>query len=109
MGLKTTNYKVKTGDILPEAYAIFSDVRKIGGNIYEATFSIYRERGAFGKTAPYEKKSVKFTWDRKQDLVSQAYAESKKQIEVKEFNNETNEETIVIKDNVFTGWLDDII
>jgi len=109
MGLKTTNYKVKTGDILPEAYAIFSDIKKLGGSLYEATFSIYRERDAFTKTAPYETKTVKFVWDRKQDLVSQAYAESKKLVEKKEINHETGEEVIVKKDNVFTGWEDDIV
>lgn len=109
MGLRTTNYKVKTGDVLLEAYAIFSDIRKIGGSLYEATFSIYRERDAFGKTSPYETKTVKFVWDRKQDLVSQAYAESKKIKNHTVLNPETNQEETVTVNGVFTGWIDDIV
>ena len=109
MGLKTTNYKVKTGDVLPSAYAIFSDIRKIGGNLYEATFSIYRDRDAFGKTAPYETKSIKFVWDRRQDLVSQAYFESKKIIENTRMNEETGEEEVYFTNGIFTGWIDDIV
>jgi hypothetical protein len=109
MGLKTTNYKVKTGDILPEAYAIFSDIKKLGNNYFEATFSIYRERDAFNKTAPYETKSVKFIWDRKKDLVAKAYEESKAIKEQTVIDNETNEEKTIEIKGVFFGWEDDIV
>lgn len=107
MGLKTTNYKVKTGDVLENAYAIFSDIKKIG-QTFEATFSIYRERSAFNKTAPYEEKKVRFIWDRKSDLVKTAYEKSKEPIKVERFDQEKNENITVVVNGIFTGWEDDI-
>ena len=109
MGLKTTNYKVKTGDILPTAYAIYTGIEQLADTLYEAKFGIYRERSAFKKTAPYEEKKIQFVWDRKQDLVSQAYEESKKVAYQTIINPETNKEEVIEIKKIFTGWDNDIV
>lgn len=109
MGLKNTNYTVPTGDVLETAYAIFDSIQKVSLDEYKASFNVYRTREAYGAAAPYETKTIKFVWDRKQDLVAQAYAESKKTVIIKEVDPMSGITLEKEVDGIFTGWEDDIV
>ena len=109
MGLKTTNYKAPTGDVIETAYAIFDDIRKLSENRFRAFFKIYRDRDAANHVKAYDTKQIDFIWDRKQDLVSMAYAASKEPIPYEDWNDETQSYIVKYKDNIFTGWDNHIV
>lgn len=112
MGLIKENYKTKQGKILTTAYAIYNHSRKIGVNNETriAYFNIYETRADYENgDAPYETLENRFVWDRKKNLVEQAYEEAKKPIKTTVYNQETGESEIVLKDGLFTGWVNHIV
>lgn len=90
MGLKTTNYEVKTfGITLPEAYARLTDVSvDVEGNAFGA-FEIHRTREDLTKANALERVHVKVAIDKELPLHSQVY--------------------IKAKEEIFINWEDDIV
>lgn len=86
--LKTTNYTIaKTGEVLPEAYAML-DKQYVDKNDAQMTFGIYASREEARKYHSIERKHLKFTWDRVGNVAEIAYNLAKK------------------KDSILAGWED---
>lgn len=89
--LKTTNYKtMNTNETMPVAYAII-DKMYLTKNTVSVVFGIYASREEAMKFQAVETKTIRFKWDRKTNIATQAY--------------------ITAKNNcgIFAGWEDDII
>ena len=113
MGLKTTNYQNKqTGNIYPEAYAVFNgSIRKIGDN-YEVGFNINSTRELALNYAPIAVVKVQIpveSWDRKEDIVALAYNTAKGMKTVPDYDNTENPNATKEVPNVFYGWQDDYV
>lgn len=109
MGLKTTNYEVKSkGLTLPEAYALVKELR-VNGAYADATFAIQTSRENALKREPLETKIVSFEVDRTQNLWAQAYEKATETIVHKSINPETNEEVGYPVKMPFAEWENDLI
>ena len=108
MGLKTKNYEVKrTGQILPEAYAIadFS----LEGNSCLVTVKIQTSRENAKKLEPIETIHTHLIIDRNKNPFEEVYNKLKGQTIIERENPETGEkETIAVK-GILYGWTDDIV
>ena len=106
MGLKKSNVTINGYDY-PQVCAVFNgEIRKLGED-YQVAFNINEDREKALKQAVAIKKVRVKNWDRKTDLIAVAYQQGKEPI-VKEIELEYGEKKIIIQDNVFTGWQDDI-
>jgi hypothetical protein len=108
MGLIKQNYEIN-GYIYPEVYAVFNgNIRKLG-NDHVVYFDIHGTRNLALNNQPLKTVSVRVkNWDRVCDIVKLAYRVGKEQI-IEQVNDlESGELKIVLKDNTFTGWQDDI-
>lgn len=112
MGLKTTNYEVKSmKETLDTAYAYIRKIRvdEYGNGI--ATIAVHRTRELAQDPAvtPYELKEIHFKCDRNANDRATAYAKAKEQREVERFNMETKQMETVLVDAPFYGWENDIV
>lgn len=110
MGLKTTNYVSKsTGLVLPEAYAVLTNLIIERDNRARAIFAIQSSREATQTLKPIDKVEVHFTWDRKTDTAKMAYETAKTEtiLETK-YDDKGNPYTEVQHGTLF-GWQDDIV
>lgn len=128
MGLKTTNYEVKSkGITLPQAYAIIRDI-EIHGTTGVATIVIQQSRELAVNKVPFEEYKVYFKVNRNENPYETAYAKAKAPIIRRELVDcekegitgmDENEQPIygtIYKElvdkeypNLFTGWEDDIL
>lgn len=110
MGLKKTNYEIKSlGITLPEAYAIVKNLT-INGESARADFAVQTSRESASNLKPLEIKTLHFKVDRNTNPYETAYIESKKQVVTEHtWNQETKTYDDVIVDGIFTGWKDDIV
>ena len=112
MGLKTTNYEVKSmRETLDTAYAY---IRKIKVDEYGngvATIAVHRTRELAKDPAvtPYELKEIRFVCDRNANDRITAYEKAKGQKEVTQWNEETHKIERVLVGEPFYGWEDDIV
>ena len=109
MGLKTTNYEVKSMKvILPTAYAYIREINT-SGNRGVATFAVHesRELASDISVKPYEECKISFAVDRDANDRVTAYNKAKSQIQVKTYTDYGEVE--VTQDMPFYGWQDDIV
>lgn len=111
MGLKTTNYEVKSmKETLDTAYAY---IRKIivdehgDGYAYIAVHRT-RELAQDPTVKPYELKEIKFKCVRTVNDRVTAYQVSKEKIVLNKWNKDTHKLEKVEEDGPFTGWDDDV-
>ena len=111
MGLKTTNYVSKsTGLVLPEAYAVLTNLIIETDNRARAIFAVQASREATKRYKALDKVEVHFTWDRKSNPVVQAYETAKSEVKKFEHYNEVTGETLTgTEDGILFGWQDDIL
>lgn len=111
MGVKTTNYKSKsTGLVLPEAYAVLTNLIIEKDNRVRAIFAIQASREATQNYVALDKVEIRFTWDRKTDPAKMAYLEAKTEKKVVPFFNEDLGETEEVEElGTLYGWEDDIV
>lgn len=110
MGLKTTNYEVKElGITLPNAYAIIHNLT-VRGNYGVAEFYIQATRDNAFKLNPLERKTLTFEINRNESPYKTAYRVATEQYEESAFEEKEDgvEEIKVMKDNIFTGWENDL-
>ena len=111
MGLKTTNYEVKSmGVTLPEAYAIIRETKTSGDSGF-AMIAVHttRELAANKSIKPFEEVRIDFTVDRNANDRETAYTVAKGQKTFKKFNAETKQMEDAIVNMPFYGWEDDIV
>lgn len=115
MGLKTTNYEVKSkGITLPQAYAIIRDI-EIHGESGVATIVIQQSRELAVNKDSLETHKIHFDVDREKNPYETAYAKAKEPIIIKELiEKEINGEIkkiYVDKEypNKFTNWENDFV
>ena len=124
MGLKTTNYKKKSGAVLETAYARIEEVI-VRRDISTAKFHINTSREALDNYGADEVISFNFPTDLTRNQYEVAYQKAKEPFIQKVINTVENiigydDFGIPIKDynyiekqievpNIFTGWEDDII
>ena len=107
MGLKKSNVTIN-GYTYPQLYAVFNgEVKKLGKD-YQVGFNLNKDRETALNQAVAVKKVIVKDWDRKTDLIAVAYQQGKMPIETT-VTEENGEEKTIFQDNVFTGWLDDIV
>lgn len=111
MGVKTKNYKSKsTGLVLPEAYAVLTNLIIEKDNRARAIFAIQASREATQNYVALDKVEVRFTWDRKTDPAKMAYFEAKtEKKKVKKYNEDLDEMEEVEEPGTLYGWEDDIV
>jgi hypothetical protein len=109
MGLKTNNYVSKsTGIVLPEAYAILTNLIVESNNNARAIFAIQSSREATKQYKALDKVEINFTWDRKTDPAIMAYETAKTQtIKLEKYNEVTGEFVPTIEFGTLYGWQDD--
>jgi hypothetical protein len=106
MGLKTTNYKVKSMNnfLLPNAYAFIVKCHSERTSGY-AEIGVFADReSALQGAKPFEVKRVDFIVDRNENDRATAYRVAKTPLIVK--NHEGKEEVVSTR---FEGWVDDIV
>ena len=111
MGLKTTNYVSKsTGLVLPEAYAVLTNLIVESNNSARAIFAVQASRENAQVYRALDKVDVFFMWDRKTDPATMAYEAAKVQVELETVYNEngTVKERKVKEYGTLYGWEDDI-
>lgn len=110
MGLKTTNYYVKSlGLTLPEAYALISDLRIMRDNAC-ATFVVQSTRNAAANCKPLETVTVKFKIkDKSANLFEAAYLQAKKTVVIDRWSPSRMSRVPTEVSGPFTGWDDDIV
>lgn len=109
MGLKTTNYEVKsTGAVLPNAYAIIDKIANEKNSV-TVQFGIYASREKSNEYSPEETKQIHFVWDRKSDIAKTAYELAKGQEIIEEENPETGKVETITVNGILYGWDDDIV
>jgi hypothetical protein len=107
MGLKNKNYEIN-GYFYPEVYAVFNGKVTKSGNSFVVGFDIHASRDLALTHQPLKSVNVVVAdWDRKTDLIALAYQKGKEQLKDWEYDANGRPKVIVI-DNVFTGWEDDI-
>lgn len=107
MGLKKSNVTIN-GYTYPELYAVFNgEVTKLGKD-YQVGFNLNKDRETALKQAVAVKKVRVKDWDRKTDLIAVAYQQGKEPLKV-EYYDENSKLVTKYEDNVFTGWIDDIV
>lgn len=111
MGLKFNYYTAKsTGVVLPNAYAILTNLILESDNRVRAIFSIQASREYVKNYKPLDRVEVKFDWDRKTDLSTMAYTKAKEQVlTVEEYNEQTGEVVEKTEYGTLYGWQDDIV
>ena len=112
MGLKTTNYVSKsTGLVLPEAYAVLTNLIIERDNRARAIFAVQASRENAQNFQAIDKVEVRFTWDRKTDPAKMAYEAAKVQVELEtEYNpNGTVKERKIKEYGTLYGWDNDIV
>ena len=111
MGLKTTNYVSKSmGVVLPEAYAVLTNLIVETDNRARAIFAVQASREATKRYKAMDKVEVYFIWDRKTDPAKSAYEAAKTQKrEYTDYNPETGEELAMTEYGTLYGWEDDIV
>lgn len=109
MGLKTTNYEVKSMKVvLPTAYAYIRELSVVG-NKGVAIFAVHenRELASDISVKPYEECKISFAVDRDANDRVTAYNKAKSQIQVKTYTDYGEVE--VTQDMPFYGWQDDMV
>lgn len=111
MGLKSNYYTSKsTGVVLPNAYAILTNLILESDNRVRAIFSIQASREYVKNYKPLDRVEVKFDWDRKTDLSTMAYTKAKEQVlTFEEYNEQTGEVVERTEYGTLYGWQDDIV
>jgi hypothetical protein len=112
MGLKTTNYVSKsTGIVLPEAYAVLTNLIVETDNRARAIFAVQASRENAQSYQALDKVEVRFTWDRKTNPAEMAYEAAKAQVELETVYNEngTVKERKVKEYGTLYGWENDIV
>lgn len=111
MGLKTTNYVSKsTGILLPEAYAVLTNLIVETDNRVRAIFAIQASRKATKLYKAVDKVEVRFTWDRKTDVAKMAYDKAKTEISVyEEYDEKLQKNVVLTAYGTLYGWQDDIV
>ena len=112
MGLKATNYVSKsTGLVLPDAYAVLTNLIVESNNSARAIFAVQSSRENAQTYRALDKVEVRFMWDRKSNPVVMAYEAAKVQVELEtEYNpNGTVKERKVKEYGTLYGWEDDIV
>ena len=111
MGLKTTNYVSKsTGLILPEAYAVLTNLIVEKDNRTRAIFAIQASRTAAKSYKALDTVEIHFEWDRKSDPAKLAYEFAKTETKTAEdFDKATGTITKKVELGVLYGWQDDIV
>jgi hypothetical protein len=110
MGLKTTNYVSKsTGIVLPEAYAVLTNLIVETDNRARAIFAVQASRKNAQSYQALDKVEVRFTWDRKTDPAKMAYEVAKTQEEERTHYKEDGTEEIVKVYGTLYGWENDIV
>ena len=114
MGLKTTNYEVKSmGITLPEAYAIVKDLTTKGNSGF-AIIAVQSSRENANKVVKGEMKALEevridFNVTRETNDRITAYEKAKSQKIVRQWNEETRTMEDVVVSMPFYGWEDDIV
>lgn len=114
MGLKTTNYQIKSKNIvLPEAYAIITEVQSTG-NHGVAKFAITTNRENAekilkGELKPIQEVEVGFVVNRDGNDRAIAYEKAKSRRPIMRMNHKTRKREPVYVNAPFYGWEDDII
>ena len=111
MGLKTTNYVSKsTGLVLPEAYAVLTNLVIEHDNRARAIFAVQASRENAQNYQALDKVEVRFTWDRKTDPAKMAYEAAKAEKRtVEKYNEETYTAVAVTEYGTLYGWDNDIV
>ena len=90
MGLKTTNYELKSfGITIPEAYARLTDISINVNGWATGTFKIHQTREDLAISIPLEKKYIEVFINKDLPIYTQIYNAS--------------------KEKIFVGWEDDIV
>lgn len=111
MGLKTTNYEVKSmKETLATAYAYIRKIKvdEYGNGVAAIAVHRTRELAKDPTVTPYELKEIQFVCDRNANDRATAYAKAKSQREGKRWNAETKKSEPVLINEHFYGWEDDI-
>jgi hypothetical protein len=107
MGLKTTNYIIKsTGLFLPNAYAKFHSIERGNNNAIRAIFKVSQSREDLDKYEPIATVEVTFVWDGKSNVIEKAYEMAKTQVR-KVFDRKLR--AVVDEQGALYGWEDDIV
>lgn len=111
MGLKTTNYVSKsTGLILPEAYAVLTNLIVEKDNRTRAIFAIQASRTAAKSYKALDTVEIHFEWDRKSDPAKSAYEYAKTEVNTfEDYDTATGTPTKKVELGVLYGWQDDIV
>ena len=107
MGLKTTNYTVKSTDYTyPNAYAMLNNLVIESGWV-KATFVVQETREKAINKDPLEIIHLGFKWDRKANPVEMAYNLVKSKITDYEYNEEKGVHESYEREMPLFGWQDD--
>lgn len=111
MGLKTTNYTVKsTGETYETAYALIKRFNYTeDGKYATAHFVVHRTREKCETLAPLETKERMFKVNREENPYQTAYNLAKQVTETEIENPETHEKETIKSPDIFGGWQDDIV
>ena len=114
MGLKTTNYQIKNKNIvLPEAYAIITEVQSKGHHgIAKFAITVDRESAEKilkGELKPIQEVEVSFAVNRDGNDRAIAYAKAKERKEIMRMNHKTRKREPVYVNGPFCGWEDDYV
>lgn len=111
MGLKNINYVSKaTGIVLPEAYAVLTNLIVEKDNRVRAIFAIQASREATKQYNAIDKVEVRFVWDRKTDPAKMAYEIAKTEVKhVERYIDETSTAITETEYGTLYGWQDDIV
>ena len=114
MGLKTTNYQIKDKNIvLPEAYAIITEVQSKGHHgVAKFAITVDRESAEKilkGELKPIQEVEVSFTVNRDGNDRAVAYEKATARKEITRLNRKTGEKETTYVNGPFYGWEDDIV
>lgn len=109
MGLKTTNYEIKSkGIVMPEAYAYIRKLT-VEYNSGVAEFVIQSTRENAQKLDSINTVKVHFKVNREENPYVTAYNVAKSRKEVTRMDRRTKEKKTTYVKNPFYGWEDDIV
>lgn len=111
MGLKTTNYEVKSkGVILPTAYARIKTLVLNSNGVCNVVFAVQANREAIEELSPIDEIKMNFKWDRQVNMAEEAYTIAKTKVDTFEHYDPETEKTIIETEyGPLYGWEDDII
>lgn len=114
MGLKTTNYQIKDKNIvLPEAYAIITEVQSKGHHgVAKFAITVDRESAEKilkGELKPIQEVEVRFAVNRDGNDRAVAYEKATARKEITRLNRKAGEKEPMYVNGPFYGWEDDIV